>query len=78
MFESKLQLRVVHTTDARVFGHVRATGNGGDGRYLWTLKRTALSVDEPPEILDSGTEPTTDAAFTALYRAIIANGNTAA
>ena len=77
MSASKLHHRVVRTTDARVFGHVRNTGNGGDGSYLWVLKQVSAAVDEPPTIMDSGTAASTDAAFSALYRAIIATGNTA-
>ena len=75
---SKLPQRVVRTTDSRVFGHVRPTGNGGDGRYLWVLKRVSAAADEPPTIMDSGTAASTDDAFSALYRAIIASGNSVA
>lgn len=74
MSASKLHIRVVETSDPRVFGHVRATGNSGDGRYLWTLKRRADAADEPPEILDSGTAACTDDAFAALYRSAIGHG----
>lgn len=76
MSASKLHTRVVETSDPRVFGHVRATGNGGGGRYLWTLKRRADAADEPPKILDSGTAACTDDAFAALYRAILGAGLT--
>lgn len=68
---------MVHTTDASVFGHVRATGNSGEGRYLWVLKRVAAAHDEPPTILDSGTSASTNDAFSALYRSILATGNEA-
>lgn len=77
MHTSRLHPRVVHTTDASVFGHVRATGNSGEGRYLWVLKRVSEKCDEPPTILDSGTSASTNDAFSALYRSILATGNEA-
>lgn len=77
MDASKLNQRVVRTVDAKVFGHVRDTGNSGDRRYLWVLKRESDARDEPPVIIDSGTSARTDDAFSALYRAIIASGNEA-
>lgn len=73
----RLYDRVVRTSDPRMFGHVRETGNGGDGAFRWTLKRTPITNDEPPEILDSGTEHRADAAFSALYRSVMATGHSA-
>lgn len=78
MANHTLHTRVVRTSDSRVFGHVRATGNSGSGRYLWTLKRVSDAADEPPAIIDSGTAASTEDAFSSLYRSVIATGNAVA
>ncbi len=77
MPRARLYNRVVRISDPRMFGYVRETGNGGDGKYRWTLKRTPITNDEPPEILDSGTAHRADDAFSALYRSVMATGNSA-
>ena len=78
MSAQRLNTRIVTTTDPSMFGHVFTTGNGGEGRYRWVLKRRADAADEPPTIIDTGIASNTTDAFAALYHAINLEGESVA
>jgi hypothetical protein len=58
--------RVVPSSDPSIQGHVYGIDRG----YRWTVKEKSPEADVPLRVLTSGECPTTEAAFTALYRAM--------